>query len=235
MATRPALSAGRMRPRMYARVCRLQASGRPRTQTPLRLRRPPLWEPLLGDLQHGGGGALQAEISFNFAADEADGQPLPPGKQEEFRADVRRDLARLESWAVGHRWLPFQLPPLQIVVSRQVPDFALAGAGMGRPRRIDGVSGLARRSPPLRHRARTRACRIPERQPSAGGRPGDLSAGRDRRQSGISQFRPCAARRGDRVHAGDEADAGRRKRGDGFRLDRSSPISTRSQHPIRLR
>ena len=108
-----------MRPRIYARVCRLKANGRPRTQTPLRLRQPPLWAPLLRDLQHGGGGALQAEISFNFAADEADGQPLPPGKQEEFRADVRRDLERLESWALAHRWLPFQLPPLQIVVSRQ--------------------------------------------------------------------------------------------------------------------
>ena len=103
---------------MYALACRLPASGRRGRQHRYKYGDRPGGSPI-GDLQHGGGGALHAEISFHFAADEADGQPLPPGKQEEFRADVRRDLAQLENWAVGHRWLPLQLPPLQIVVSRK--------------------------------------------------------------------------------------------------------------------
>lgn len=69
--------------------------------------------------QHSGGEALRPEINFQFASDEADGAPLPPGVQDEFRADVRRDLERLEQWAVRHRWLPFQIPHLQIAVSRK--------------------------------------------------------------------------------------------------------------------
>ncbi len=74
--------------------------------------------PPVHGLRHGAE-ARHTGISFHFAADEADGAPLPPGTQHEFQADLHHDLERLEHWAAENRWLPLQLPPLQIVVSRK--------------------------------------------------------------------------------------------------------------------
>jgi hypothetical protein len=58
------------------------------------------------------------ESNFEFAADEADGQSLAPGTQQEFRQDLHRDLERLADWAAAQRW-PYLLPRLDITVSRK--------------------------------------------------------------------------------------------------------------------
>ena len=103
---------------MSVRACRLKARGRARTQISSQPPRPHTAGAPVHGLPHGGE-AHHTEVGFQFVADEADGDPLPPGTQDEFQADLRRDLERLEQWAAENCWLPLQPPPLRIVVSRK--------------------------------------------------------------------------------------------------------------------
>jgi hypothetical protein len=57
--------------------------------------------------------------TFRFDGEETTCPSLSPAKQNEFKTDFVRELARLKLWALAQRWLPCALPELQVVVSHK--------------------------------------------------------------------------------------------------------------------
>jgi hypothetical protein len=58
-----------------------------------------------------------APSEFDLEFEDID--ELTPAHQQDFRADLARDLARLAGWTAKHDWAPLVVPRLQVVVSQR--------------------------------------------------------------------------------------------------------------------